>query len=112
MFFLHLVYYKNIIKQITDKKTIYRDFHFKALANSQISITPSQINVLCNRVCNGSATVSIPGGSAPFNYTWSPSGGNNAMVSGLCAIPYTVMVTDGTGCKYLTSRFVSLFKNS
>ena len=47
---------------------------------------------------NGSATVTVLNGTAPYTYQWSPSGGNNANANGLLAGNYTVLVTDAGGC--------------
>ncbi len=62
--------------------------------------TSSMTNVL-NTSCgynNGSSTASLAGGTGPFNYVWSPSGGNNATADSLAAGNYTVNVTDANGC--------------
>jgi large repetitive protein len=61
------------------------------------SIT-STINESCNGNCNGSATISASGGSPPYNYTWSPSGGTNPTATGLCAGTYTLTITDSHFC--------------
>ncbi len=53
---------------------------------------------LCNAGCAGSATVTPSGGLAPYTYAWSPSGGNAATATGLCAGTYTCAVTDASGC--------------
>lgn len=58
----------------------------------------SQINLSCNSVCNGSATVSPSGGTLPYTYTWAPWGGTNATASSLCAGTYTCTITEGNGC--------------
>jgi gliding motility-associated-like protein len=48
---------------------------------------------------NGSAGVStITGGTSPYTYTWSPSGGNGATASNLSAGIYTLTVTDANLC--------------
>ncbi len=47
---------------------------------------------------NGSATILETGGTAPYTYIWSPTGGNAATASGLAAGPYVVSVTDSQGC--------------
>ncbi|MEO5641694.1 MAG: PKD domain-containing protein [Bacteroidia bacterium] len=58
----------------------------------------SLIDVTCNGGNNGSATAAVSGGSGPYNYTWSPSGGNASTATGLIAGNYSVAVTDAFGC--------------
>lgn len=58
----------------------------------------SQQNVSCNAGCNGSATVSPSGGTAPYTFSWAPSGGTGATASGLCAGTYTCTITDNKTC--------------
>jgi gliding motility-associated-like protein len=75
------------------------------------SLTVNSTNLPCN-VFNGnysgSATVSIAsGGTAPFNYTWSPSGGNAANTSTLSPGIYTVFVTDASTCA-IVSKTVNI----
>ncbi|MCB9203587.1 MAG: gliding motility-associated C-terminal domain-containing protein [Flavobacteriales bacterium] len=53
----------------------------------------------CPGACDGSATVLASGGTLPFTYSWSPSGGNAATATGLCAGTYIVTVTDANGCQ-------------
>lgn len=55
-------------------------------------------NVSCNGLCNGIANVVASGGTAPYSYSWSPSGGSSSSASGLCANNYTVIITDAHGC--------------
>ncbi|MBI5541212.1 MAG: PKD domain-containing protein, partial [Bacteroidia bacterium] len=54
-------------------------------------------NVTCNGLCNGTATVSVGGGVAPFIYLWS-NGQTSATATGLCAGTYSVTATDANGC--------------
>ena len=51
----------------------------------------------CNGVCDGSATVSMAGGTPPYTYLWS-NGANTPTINGLCENIYTVTVTDAGGC--------------
>jgi gliding motility-associated-like protein len=55
-------------------------------------------NVSCFGGNNGSATVTATGGTTPYTYAWTPSGGSGATATGLSAGTYTVAVTDATGC--------------
>jgi len=59
----------------------------------------SQSAVTCPGGADGSASVSVSGGTAPYNYSWSPSGGTGNMASGLSAGTYTVTVTDQNSCQ-------------
>ncbi|MFN8712368.1 MAG: PKD domain-containing protein [Bacteroidota bacterium] len=57
-----------------------------------------QTNVNCFGNCNGTASVTVTGGTGPYTYVWTPSGGNAAGATGLCAGTYTCSVTDANGC--------------
>jgi gliding motility-associated-like protein len=54
--------------------------------------------VSCYGGNNGGASVSVSGGIAPYDYSWSPSGGNQATAAGLGAGNYTVIITDANNC--------------
>ena len=51
-----------------------------------------------NCSANGTATVSASGGTPPYSYLWSPSGGTGTTASNLASGNYTVTVTDQNGC--------------
>ncbi|MEE1898540.1 SprB repeat-containing protein, partial [Flavobacterium rakeshii] len=57
----------------------------------------SQTNVSCNGNADGTATIDVTGGIAPYTYLWSDSQ-TNATATGLAAADYTVTVTDAVGC--------------
>lgn len=61
------------------------------------SVTASSTNLTCNANNSGTATAN-PIGTAPFGYSWSPSGGTSQTASGLAAGTYTVTMTDALGC--------------
>ena len=70
------------------------------LSSGGTSVTTSissSTPVTCFGACNGSATVTVNGGTAPFTYAWS-AGGNTATNNTLCAGYDTVLVTDAAGC--------------
>ena len=54
----------------------------------------SSTDVSCYGGANGTATVVASGGTSPYTYSWSPSGGSAATASGLTAGTYEVTVTD------------------
>jgi len=45
------------------------------------------------------ATANVSGGVGPYSYTWTPSGQNSQIATGLTAGTYTVFVRDAPGCK-------------
>ncbi|PCH98463.1 MAG: hypothetical protein COB85_01485 [Bacteroidetes bacterium] len=47
---------------------------------------------------DGSASVTIVGGSSPFTYVWS-DGQSTSLATGLIAGDYTIIVTDSNGCQ-------------
>lgn len=67
--------------------------------------TYSQTNVSCNGGSNGTATVDVIGGNAPYTYQWSPSGGTAATATGLATGTYEVEITDSTA-NTITHTFV------
>lgn len=73
--------------------------------SSTVSITPaatitatsSFTNPTCSVGNNGSAMVTPSGGSFPYTYSWSPSGGTSQMATGLSVGNYTCVITDSLG---------------
>jgi gliding motility-associated-like protein len=55
-------------------------------------------NISCFGGTNGAAMAQVSGGTAPYSYAWTPTGGTNATASNLSAGTYAVQVTDNTGC--------------
>jgi len=60
-------------------------------------LTNSHTNVSCTGA-PGTATVAASGGSTPYTYSWSPSGGTGPAAGGLSSGTYTVLVTTSSGC--------------
>ncbi|HLW42676.1 MAG TPA: T9SS type A sorting domain-containing protein, partial [Flavobacterium sp.] len=58
----------------------------------------SIVNVSCGGNNDGSATVSVLGGTTPYNYTWS-NGETTATAVSLTAGNHYVLVTDANGCQ-------------
>ena len=57
---------------------------------------------------DGSATVTASGGTAPYTYSWAPSGGTAATATGLTQGAYSVTVTDDNGCVAMASANVGV----
>lgn len=65
--------------------------------NSTMSLSATSTNITCNSSCDGTATVAVSGGVAPFTYLWS-NGSTNDTITNLCPGTYLVQVTDASGC--------------
>ncbi len=66
------------------------------ITNTGMAIAGSSTPANCQS--GGTATVAVTGGSQPYQYLWSPSGGTSATATGLAAGTYTCTVTDQSGC--------------
>ncbi len=67
------------------------------LGGVQLSITNQQ-DASCNGLANGSATLSISGGTAPYTISW-PDGSQLTQRNNLAAGTYNVNVTDASSCQ-------------
>ncbi len=63
--------------------------------------------VTCFGLNNGSVSVNASGGTSPYTYSWSPSGGSGASATGLSPGTYTVTVTDSKGCTKTASTTIT-----
>lgn len=66
------------------------------IANTGMTITNSTVPSNCQG--NGSASVTVTGGSQPYTYSWAPIGGTASTATNLPAGTYTCTVTDQAGC--------------
>ena len=71
-------------------------FSISSPAALQASLSVS--NASCVSCPNGIISTNAYGGSSPYSYTWSPSGGNSSIASNLLPGCYTVTIADKNGC--------------
>ncbi|HKR04723.1 MAG TPA: gliding motility-associated C-terminal domain-containing protein [Bacteroidia bacterium] len=69
------------------------------------SATTTQ-NVSCNSGANGTVTLTVTGGTAPYIFNWS-TGATTQNISGLYSGTYVVTVTDAQGCIFSASAVVA-----
>ena len=80
--------------------------------SSQITVAlpkPLLINISHTPACginSGSANTSVSGGTSPYTYQWSPTGGSQPNLSGVAAGTYSLTVTDAKGCS--SSRTIEI----
>ncbi|HLG02794.1 MAG TPA: PKD domain-containing protein [Bacteroidia bacterium] len=70
---------------------------------ASVAASASVINVSCNGGSNGSATANPSGGTAPYTYSWAPTGGTSQTATSLAAGTFVCTVTDNTGCSIGTT---------
>jgi gliding motility-associated-like protein len=88
----------NYIVSVTDQHGCVDTVHVSIANSPGITATLTSNNVSCFGGNNGSATVSVSVGTAPYTYAWTPSGGTGATANGLTAGIYTVSITDSQQC--------------
>ncbi|MBN4072214.1 gliding motility-associated C-terminal domain-containing protein [Flavobacteriales bacterium AH-315-E23] len=73
-----------------------------------VAVTDST-NILCNSVCEGTATATAGGGTTPYTYAWDNIGPDStAIADSLCAnTVYHVTVIDSQGCLVMDSVTLS-----
>lgn len=52
----------------------------------------------CQNTCDGTASIQVIGGTAPYSYLWLHNGSTNNNLSNLCAGKYTIQITDANSC--------------
>lgn len=57
-------------------------------------------DISCFGACDGTADVTVTGGTAPYSYAWDAAAGSQttAAITGICDGTFTVDVTDDNGC--------------
>ena len=71
-----------------------------------LTLTETHLNVLCNGNNTGSIDLSVSGGTAPYNYSWS-NGSTTQDINSLTAGTYSVTVTDNNNCQSILSIPIS-----
>jgi gliding motility-associated-like protein len=75
---------------------------------NNIVLTSSQTNLTCNGASNGSATVTVVGGTAPYNCVWNTSPVQNGLtVNNLALGTYSGTVTDNGGCQSIIAIHIT-----
>ena len=78
--------------------------------NGSIIISYSNTPVVVNGSCTSGGTITVigaSGGTSPYTYNWTPSGGTNLTATGLSSGSYTITATDANGCSATESASVT-----
>jgi len=75
-------------------------YNYTIIVNSSTgpNVTITTTGETCTSACDGTASTTVIGGTTPYTYQWTPSGGSGGNASNLCAGPYSLTVTDSIGC--------------
>lgn len=87
---------------ISDDNGCDTTLQFTIVEPPPLTATASQTDVTCGAACDGTAEVTVSGGSAGYTYGWSPAppqGQGTPAAAGLCAGTWTVTITDANGCE-------------
>ncbi len=69
-------------------------------------ITVASTDARCAGSCDGTATITVSGGTPPYTYSWS-TGDIGPIHAGLCAANYFLTVSDTNGCTAITSVVIN-----
>lgn len=73
-----------------------------------LSLNIDSVNVSCKGLNNGSATVTVSGGTSPYFYAWDDANNQNTpTASNLIAGTYQVIITDNNACTDTISTMVN-----
>ena len=82
---------------VTDANSCEEFAEFTVEEPDALGVTAVVEDALCHTSCDGTITISVTGGIAPYTYLWD-SGQTTESIDNLCAGIYTVTITDFNGC--------------
>lgn len=74
--------------------------------SAALNATATTTSTTCG-INNGTASAAATGGTAPYSYSWAPSGGNVSNATGLSAGTYTINITDALSCAFSETVTIS-----
>jgi len=94
--------------EIRDANGVCRDTVIVNLSNTPVmTLGMDSIDVSCNGLTDGQASVVVAGGAPPYTYLWTPSGSTTSIAPGVGAGLQIVRVTDASGCIQFDSIIVN-----
>jgi hypothetical protein len=98
---------------VTDANSCTKTVSATITEPAALSLSTTQVNVLCNGAASGSIDLTVTGGTSPYTYDWSNDGPENPDndpqdLSNLLIGTYTVTVTDANSCTKTISATITL----
>ena len=75
--------------------------------SSAVSSAISESHVSCPSGTDGAISLSVSGGTPPYNFSWNSNLYSTKDISGLDAGPYNVLISDDNGCRATNSATIS-----
>ncbi len=92
--------------QATDASTNQNTCAFTITVSGAPVLTPGIQPVTCFGACDGAVNLTVSGGNTPLSFLWN-TGQTTPSVSGICAGPATITITDADGCQTVRTFLVS-----
>lgn len=90
---------------ITDSIGCVKTYSYMINSFAPVIFTIASTSAMCG-LANGTATITVSSGSAPYTYTWTPPVSTGSTATGLSAGTYYITVTDSNGCSKTDSVVV------
>ncbi len=94
----------NYAVAVTDANGCIKSIGFTIAEPAPLAASPAKTDITCNAANDGTITINVSGGTAPYSYSWADDGSitSNSRNS-LSPGSYTVTVTDANGCMDVVS---------
>ena len=92
-----------VVQTLIDQQGCEATFSVPLTIHPLPSISDIALEPNCEGTADGSISITVQGGSPPFQYYWSPYGPDSPVNAGLNGGNYEVLVTDQNNCSVLTS---------
>jgi len=83
---------------ITDSHDCSTENSMQIIEPSEIQISLSKTDVMCNGAADGTIASTISGGTTPYIYRWIPNGSTMPAIQHLAPGSYTLKITDSRNC--------------
>jgi large repetitive protein len=91
---------------VTDANGCSKTAVFDIIEPNALVLVSNSNSSTCGNA-DGSAGVTVTGGTVPYAYSWTPTGASSAIITSVPAGVYSVVVTDANGCTASSSSTVT-----
>ncbi len=95
------------ILTVTDANTCTKSISVVIAEPAVLTATTSHTNVTCNGLSNGTITLTVAGGTAPYSFLGNPVPAGTNTIGGLAPNTYAGNLTDANGCSAPVSEVIT-----